>query len=127
MSLVFVVDQERRPQRPVHPGTARWLLSHGKAAVLHRAPFTLILKQACLEAQPEPLRLKLDPGSKTTGLAVVNDGTGHLVWAAAAAHAVSGSALSQPQEEAWLAAAFAPESGAERDDVGGAAAALVSH
>ena len=76
MSLVLVVDQERRPQGPVHPGSARWLLAHGKAAVLHRAPFTLILKRVGWEARPEPLRLKLDPGSTTTGLAVVNDGTG---------------------------------------------------
>src|SRR5215475_12025532 len=86
MSLVLVVDQERRPQRPVHPGTARWLLSQGKAAVLHRAPFTLILNQVGVEARPEPLRLKLDPGSQTTGLAVVNDGTGQVVWAAELAH-----------------------------------------
>src|SRR5262252_205983 len=86
MSQVFVVDQERRPLAPVHPGYARWLLSHGKAAVLHRAPFTLLLKRACPEAQPEPLRLKLDPGSTTTGLAVVNDGTGQVVWAAELAH-----------------------------------------
>src|SRR5215469_5252258 len=60
MSSVLVVDQERRPQGPVHPGYARWLLSHGKAAVLHRAPFTLILKRVCWEGRPEPLRLKLD-------------------------------------------------------------------
>src|SRR5262252_4564057 len=86
MSQVFVVDQERRPLAPVHPGYARWLLSHGKAAVLHRAPFTLLLKRACPEAQPEPLRLKLDPGSKTTGLAVVDDETGQVVWAAELAH-----------------------------------------
>ena len=151
MSLVLVVDQERRPQRPVHPGYARWLLSHGKAAVLHRAPFTLILKRACLEAQPEPLRLKIDPGSKTTGLAVVNDGTGQVVWAAELAHRgeevkhaldqrrgvrrsrrqrhtrYRPAALSQPQAEARLAAALATESGAKRVDLGGAAAALVSH
>src|SRR5215472_12954691 len=76
MPFVLVVDQERRPLAPVHPGAARWLLSHGKAAVLHRTPFTLILKRACVEARPEPLRLKLDPESHTTGLAVANDGTG---------------------------------------------------
>src|SRR5690242_20813509 len=85
MSFVLVVDQERRPQRPVHPGYARWLLSHGKAAVLHRAPFTLILKQAGPEELPR-LRLKLDPGSKTTGLAVVEEGSGRVVWAAELVH-----------------------------------------
>ena len=41
MAFVFIVDQERRPLAPVHPGYARWLLSHGKEAVLYRAPFTL--------------------------------------------------------------------------------------
>ena len=86
MSQVLVVDEERRPQCPVHPGYARWLLSHGKAAVLHRAPFTLILKRAYPEAPPTPLRLKIDPGSKTTGLAVVDDGTGQVVWAAELTH-----------------------------------------
>ena len=29
-----------------------------------------------------PLRLKLDPGANTTGLAIVNDATGEVVWAA---------------------------------------------
>jgi hypothetical protein len=67
MSQVFVVDQERRPQRPVHPGYARWLLSHGKAAVLHRAPFTLILKRSCPESQPTPLRLKMIQDPKRRG------------------------------------------------------------
>src|ERR1051326_5394478 len=86
MSFVLVVGQERRPLAPVHPGTARWLLSHGKAAVLQRAPLTLILSRTCLEAQPEPLRLKIDPGSHTTGLAVINDGTGQVVWAAEVTH-----------------------------------------
>ena len=86
MSLVLVVDQERRQLAPVHPGTARWLLAQGKAAVLHRAPFTLILKRVGVETRPEPLRLKLDPGSQTTGLAVVSDGTGQVVWAAELVH-----------------------------------------
>ena len=86
MSFVCVVDQERRPLAPVHPGYARWLLSHGKAAVLYRAPFALIRRHVSAEAQPDPLRLKIDPGSKTTGLAVVNDGTGQVVWAAELIH-----------------------------------------
>jgi 5-methylcytosine-specific restriction endonuclease McrA len=36
--------------------------------------------------EPAPLRLQLDPGSKTTGLAVVNDATGRVVWVADLAH-----------------------------------------
>jgi 5-methylcytosine-specific restriction endonuclease McrA len=86
MSQVFVLDNARKPLAPVHPGTARLLLTHGKAAVLRRFPFTIILKPSQPEQPPEPLRLKIDPGSKTTGLAVVNDATGQVVWAAELSH-----------------------------------------
>ncbi len=34
----------------------------------------------------EPLRIKIDPGSKTTGLAIVNDASGEVVFAAELAH-----------------------------------------
>jgi hypothetical protein len=79
MSLVFVVDQQHRPCRPVHPGRARHLLNRGRASVLRRYPFTLILKAGERAEESEPVRLKIDPGSKTTGLAVVNDATGQVV------------------------------------------------
>lgn len=86
MRYVFVVDQDRKPLDPVHPGRARFLLRAGHAAVLRRYPFTLILKDAQPDAAPQPLRVKLDPGSKTTGIAVVNDTTGQVVWAAELSH-----------------------------------------
>ena len=82
MSCVFVVDQNRRPLDPVPPGRARFLLTAGHAAVLRRYPFTIILREAKPDMPVTPLRLKIDPGSKTTGLAIVHDGTGHVVWAA---------------------------------------------
>ncbi len=86
MSMVLVVDHERRPCAPIPPGRARHLLNRGRAAVLRRSPFTLILKDEERAEEVEPLRLKIDPGSKTTGLAVVNDATGQVVWAAELAH-----------------------------------------
>jgi len=86
MSYVFVVDADRQPMNPVHPGRARILLSSGKAAVLKRYPFTLILKMAAPEPQAEPLRMKLDPGSHTTGIALVNDSSGEVVFAAELLH-----------------------------------------
>ena len=86
MSFVFVVDQDRKPLDPVHPGRARFLLTAGHAAVLRRYPFTIILKDRKPETEPQSLRVKLDPGSKTTGVAVVNDATGQVVWAAEVAH-----------------------------------------
>ncbi len=86
MSLVFVVDQQRTPLDPVHPGRARYLLTSGHAAVVRRYPFTIILKESQPDAVPAPLRVKIDPGSKTTGIAVENDATGQVAWAAEIQH-----------------------------------------
>jgi 5-methylcytosine-specific restriction endonuclease McrA len=47
------------------------MLSPGAAAVWRRYPFTLILKRVVSNVQPQQLRLKIDPGSRTTGLALV--------------------------------------------------------
>jgi 5-methylcytosine-specific restriction endonuclease McrA len=86
MSKVFVLDTNKQPLNPVHSGRARILLSSGKAAVLKRYPFTIILKTAIESPEVQPLRLKIDPGSKTTGLAVVNDASGEVVFAAELSH-----------------------------------------
>jgi 5-methylcytosine-specific restriction endonuclease McrA len=86
MSNVFVLDTNKQPLNPVHPGRARILLSQEKAAVFKRYPFTLLLKCAVEEPQIEPLRIKIDPGAKTTGLALVNDATGDVVFAAELSH-----------------------------------------
>ena len=63
MSHVFVLDTVHKPLAPVHPGHARLLLKQGKAAVLKRFPFTIILKTEGYNRQEHPLRIKLDPGS----------------------------------------------------------------
>src|SRR5262249_43185230 len=95
MSCVGVVDTEHRPLDPVHPGLARRLLARGQAAVWRRYPFTLILTRPGPAARPHPLRLKIDPGSRTTGLALLTEpetpetpapqsaegATGRVVWA----------------------------------------------
>ena len=86
MSHVFVVDEALRPLAPVHPGRARRLLKAGTAAVFKRYPFTLILRQPVAQVAPEPLRLKIDPGSHTTGLALVGETSGKVVWAAELTH-----------------------------------------
>ena len=86
MSRVFVVDKERRPLAPCTPRRARLLLSECKAAVLRRYPFTIILKESHATATPRPLRLKIYPASKTTGLAVINESTAEVIWAAEIKH-----------------------------------------
>lgn len=86
MSNVFVVDTNKQPLDPVHPARARKLLSRGKAAVLKRYPFTIILKRALDDPVVAELRVKIDPGSKTTGLALVNDLSGEIIFAAELSH-----------------------------------------
>jgi 5-methylcytosine-specific restriction endonuclease McrA len=86
MEFVFVVDTEKRPLSPCHPARARRLLTAGKAAVWRRYPFAIILKGAVPDAQPDPLRLTIDPGSKTTGLALLSDRTGQVARAGEVTH-----------------------------------------
>ena len=86
MSRVFVLDTNRQPLNPVRPGYARLLLTQGKAAVFKRYPFTIVLKKTVEHPILEPLRMKIDPGSKVTGLALVNDATGEVVFAAELTH-----------------------------------------
>lgn len=94
VSSVFVVDANRQPLHPVHPARARRLLTTGKAAIFRQYPFTLILKRAIERPTLQPFRVKLDPGSKTTGIAIVNDTSGEVVFAAELSHrgqAIKGS------------------------------------
>jgi 5-methylcytosine-specific restriction endonuclease McrA len=86
VSNVFVLDPDKHPLDPVHPGYARRLLSQGKAVVFRRFPFTIILKQSSQQTQGHPLRLKLDPGARTTGIALVDDTSGAVVFAAELSH-----------------------------------------
>jgi len=86
MSKVLVLDTNKQPLNPVHPGRARLLLASGKAAVFRRYPFTIILKGAVEHPDVRPLRLKIDPGSQTTGMALVDDPSGDVVFAADLTH-----------------------------------------
>ena len=86
MSKILVIDQDFRPLNPIHPARARQLLSHKKAAIFRRFPFTLILKESHPDATVSELRLKIDPGSKHTGIALVNDANGEVVFAAELKH-----------------------------------------
>ena len=69
-NFVFVLDTQKRPLNPICPGMARKWLTNGKAAVFRRYPFTIILKVE-VKVPQEPITLKLDPGSKTSGIALV--------------------------------------------------------
>jgi 5-methylcytosine-specific restriction endonuclease McrA len=69
-NFALVLNSNKQPLDPVHPGTARRLLKAGKAAVYRLYPFTIIYKQE-INQTSSPTVLKLDPGSKTTGIALI--------------------------------------------------------
>lgn len=82
-NYVFVIDTNKKPLTPCRPITARKLLSAGKAAVFRRFPFVIILKKE-VNQTPKSLVLKLDPGSQTTGIALLLDD--RVIWAAELTH-----------------------------------------
>lgn len=72
MSKVPVLDTNKQRLAPCHPAIARRLLREGKAAVLKRYPFTIILKKSVEKPVTSHLNLSIDPGSKCTGLAITD-------------------------------------------------------
>lgn len=82
--FVFVLDKSKKPLNPTHPARARKLLKTGKAVVFKRYPFTIILKEEIVEPNNLHLRIKIDPGAKTTGIAILRDEV--VLWAAELTH-----------------------------------------
>jgi 5-methylcytosine-specific restriction endonuclease McrA len=68
---VFVLDRHQKPLMPCSEKRARLLLER-KRAVIHRfEPFCIRLKDRIQEISTrQPVVLKLDPGSRTTGIAL---------------------------------------------------------
>ena len=68
---VFVLDRSGKPLMPCSEKRARLLLERGRARVHRLHPFAirLIDRQQAASAL-QPLRLSIDPGSKTSGLAL---------------------------------------------------------
>lgn len=88
MNRVLVLNHDKQPLMPTKPARARRLLSSGRATVYRRHPFTIILKEVIDDPKTQPVELKLDPGSKTTGLALVGafERGREVLWAANLAH-----------------------------------------
>lgn len=82
---VFVLDTTKKPLTPCSPARARALLRDGRAAVWRTVPFMIILKRAMPDAVIKPMTLKIDPGSRTTGMALV-DSENRVVFAAELTH-----------------------------------------
>ncbi|QHS09134.1 RNA-guided endonuclease IscB [Sinimarinibacterium sp. NLF-5-8] len=72
IQVVFVLDKRKRPLMPCTEKRARLMLNRGRAVVHKLHPFTIRLKDR-VGGDVQPIVLKINPGSKTTGLAVVRE------------------------------------------------------
>jgi 5-methylcytosine-specific restriction endonuclease McrA len=85
--MVFVLSSDGQPLDPCHPARARQVLRRGRARVVRRFPMTIQLRdRRADQSTTQPLRLKIDPGSRTTGLALVTEASATVVWTAELTH-----------------------------------------
>lgn len=69
--MVFVIDASKKPLDMCHPAKARRLLRDGKAKIYRKEPFTIILTKVVDKPTENKYRLKIDYGSRHTGLAIL--------------------------------------------------------
>ncbi|MEU9390588.1 RNA-guided endonuclease IscB [Streptomyces sp. NPDC048324] len=71
---MFVLSKDGRPLMPCHPARARELLRSGRAVVARQVPFTIRLKDRALDdSEVQGVQLRIDPGSKGTGLVLTDE------------------------------------------------------
>ena len=78
-NFVFLIDANKTPMNPIHSAHARELMEKGKAAVFRMYPFTLIMKRGVDKIVTYPLSVRIDPGSKFTGISLVNN-RNEVIW-----------------------------------------------
>ena len=72
--LVYVISNDGRPLMPTERcGKVRRMINTGKAKVVKRCPFTIMLLYETGNIV-QPLDLGIDAGSKTIGLSACTDG-----------------------------------------------------
>jgi 5-methylcytosine-specific restriction endonuclease McrA len=79
--MVFVINKNKKPLSPCSNAVARKLLKENKAIIHKRYPFTIRLKELKqINNNKQKYRLKIDYGSRYTGLAILNNN--NVVWLA---------------------------------------------
>ena len=71
--MVLVIDKHKKPCNTVSNAYARVLLFKKQAVIHKRFPFTIRLKNDNAVLKNNSYVVKIDPGSKTTGVAITND------------------------------------------------------
>lgn len=86
---VFVLGRKQEPLMPCSEKRARKLLANGRARVHRLLPFAIrLVDRSATNCAFQSLTIKLDPGSKTTGMALVRENntqdavTGEVITAA---------------------------------------------
>ena len=69
---VFVLNKHKKALMPASEKRARLLLQRGRAVVVKIYPFTIRLKDR-VGGEVQPVRIKIDPGSRNTGVTVVKE------------------------------------------------------
>lgn len=71
---VFVLDKKQVPLMPCSEKRARQLLAAGRARIHRLFPFSIrLVDRTAIDCAFQPVSIKLDPGSKTTGIALVRE------------------------------------------------------
>lgn len=84
---IFVLDKNLKPLDPCHPARARELMKKGRAKIFKCYPFTIVLQDIIAEeSTTHSHRIKIDPGSKTSGIVVVQEETGRVTNALEISH-----------------------------------------
>ena len=71
--MVLVIDKRKRPCNTISAAYARILLFSKQAVIHKRFPFTIRLRNDNAVLKDRSYTVKLDPGSKTTGVAITDD------------------------------------------------------
>ena len=83
--MVFVLNKSKKPLDMISNAKARILLKNKLAVVVKAYPFTIRLRDNRCGSQNRAYTVKLDPGSKTTGIAII-DNKGSVVMLAELEH-----------------------------------------
>ena len=71
---VFVLDKRKKPLMPCSEKRARKLLDSGRARVHRLIPFSIrLIDREVAGCELQPVKIKIDPGSKVTGIAVIRE------------------------------------------------------
>lgn len=91
-NTVFVLNKNKEPLDTTNSARARQLLKSKKAVIHKKYPFTIRLKHQ-VQSNSKQYRLKIDYGSRYTGLAILQDNT--VIWLAQLHHRTNVKKLMQ--------------------------------